>query len=246
MAVGTNLARYVVAIGPALCRPVAVLALLAIAPTAPAMAADPSPYAERHYDIAAQDLETALLAFSRVSGVDIVYDRAVLRGQRSALLRGSFAPPIAVATLLRESGLAHRFTSATAVLIQRPGSTERMGGHDAQARSGIQQLVLDRLRISTGRMIGKPRTDYRAFGEVVQSTIMRHLQDNPPVQARRFQARLAVQIDPQGVIRQLHVESGSGNPMLDEELTGLLNGMALPRTPPEGMPQPVWFEIVQR
>lgn len=246
MATGSIFGRYAIAIGPSLSRRAVALSLLAAVPVMSVVTAAASPYAERQYDIATQDLEAALLAFSRMSGVDIVYDRAILRGHRSAPLKGSFAPPIAVATLLEGSGLAHRFTSATAVLILRAGTAGRIGGRDAASGSALQPLVLDRLHISTGRMIGKPRTDYRSFGEVVQSTIMRRLQDNPPVQARRFLVKLAVQIDPQGVIRDLHVESSSGDAVLNGELIGLLNGMALPRTPPEGMPQPVWFEIVQR
>lgn len=240
MGVGTLLARC----GFAARRVGAIPAALALAHPLPAAAAEPG---ERVYDIASQDLEAALLVFSRVSGIDIVYDRALLRGKRSDTLRGRFAPPVAVATLLRHSALTHRFTSATAVLILRSGPTAPADGPDAaDAPADRAQLALGRMRVTTGRMIGARPADYRPFGQLVQGTIMRRLQDNAATQARRFEARLAVYIDAQGVVRPLQLESGSGDAVLDAAILRVLDGLALPEAPPEGMPQPVWFEIVQR
>lgn len=204
--------------------------------------------AERTYDIPAQDLEKALLAFGRISGIDIVYEPAVLKGMRSEPLQGRFAPPLAIATLLHGSGLAHRFTSATAVLILR-GGTHVAGEADPStplASGGRPQLALSRLKVTAARMIGQPQVDYRPFGHVVQQTIMRRLQDHPATHNRRFEARLSVRIDAHGVIRTLHLQSGAGNAALDGEVLRALDGMQLPAIPPPDMPQPVWFEIVQR
>jgi hypothetical protein len=212
----------------------------------PIMAANADPSGERDYNIPAQDLEVSLLAFSRMSGIDIVYDQALLRNHRSGPLKGVFAPPIAIAMLLHGSGLSHRFTSATAVLILRGGVTEQIGAHTSAPTSGAPQLTLDRLRVTAARMIGKPPVDYQAFGQVVRTTIMRRLQDNPSTQQKRFQARVAVQIDAQGVIRHPIMENGSGSSALDAEIIRILHYTTLPNPPPEGMPQPVWFEIVQR
>lgn len=232
---------------PRACRALlAAAALAALFAPAASAATPPGSTQERGYDLAAQDLEAALLAFGRTSGIDIVYDSAILRGLRSAPLKGRFAPPIAVATLLRGSPLVHRFTSATAVLIVRAGADRPSGSNpDISAPLGRAQLTLNRLRVTAGLIIGKPPVDYRPFGQIVQGTIMRRLQDSP-VQARRFQARLAVRIDDQGMIRPLGMQAGSGDAQLDKELLRILNGLALPEVPPAGMPQPIWFEIVQR
>ncbi|WP_429275390.1 TonB C-terminal domain-containing protein [Novosphingobium gossypii] len=204
--------------------------------------------AERAYDIPAQDLEKALLAFGRISGIDIVYEPAILKGMRSEPLRGRFSPPFAVATLLHGSGLAHRFTSATAVLILRGGTHVPDEGEPSTrlVSGGRPQLALGRLKVTAARVIGQPQTDYRPFGHVVQNTIMRRLQDHPATHNRRFEARLSVRIDAHGVIRTLHLASGSGNAALDGEVLRALDGMQLPAVPPPAMPQPVWFEIVQR
>lgn len=203
---------------------------------------------ERTYDIPAQDLETALLAFSRISGIDIVYDPAVLQGARSEALRGRFAPPLAVATLLRGSGLGHRFTSASAVLILRGGEL-RPGNEPAfpsVASAGRTQLALGRLKVTAPQVVGRPHADYRPFGYVVRSTILRRLQDHPMTRKRRFQARLSVRIDAQGVVHPLRLESGAADAALDGEVLRALDGLQLPEGPPQAMPQPVWFEIVQR
>lgn len=228
------------------CRALLAGAALAAMPSPAAAAPSTGSAPEREYNLAAQDLEAALLAFGRTSGIDIVYDSSILRGLRSAPLNGRFTPPIAVATLLRGSPLVHRFTSGTAVLILRAGADPSSGSaNEGDASLGRAQLTLNRLRVTTGRMIGKPAVDYRPFGQMVQSTIMRRLQDSP-VQTRRFQVRLAVRIDDHGVMRPLGTQAGSGDALLDKHLLQILTGLALPEAPPEGMPQPVWFEIVQR
>lgn len=206
--------------------------------------------AERSYDIPAQDLEMALLAFSRQSGIDIVYDRPVLEGLRSTPLAGEFSAPVAIATLLRDSHLSHRFTSATAVLILRAGqgSTDggTMRGRESE-RHTAPQLLLDRLRVTAAPVIiGARRTDYRPFGQIVQSAITRQLQNAPRTQGRRFQTRLAVRIDTHGIIRHLSVEQTTGDAALDGEIVRLLQDAPMPAIPPEGMPQPIWFEIVAR
>lgn len=229
----------------------AVLCVAAMATAWPALPAraDTSGVLEgQRYDIAAQDLETALLTFSRESGIDIVYDRVVLQGRRSAALAGTFAPPVALATLLSASGLAHRFTSATAVLILQRGGMRAADapGREGGGSAGAPQITLDRLRVTATPRIGMTRTDYRPFGQIVQRAIMRQLQAAPQTQTRRFQTRLAVRLDPQGVIRQLIVERSTGHVALDREIVLLLEGATMPESPPVGMPQPIWFEIVAR
>lgn len=214
------------------------------------LARSPAP-AEREYDLPAQDLEAALLSFGRQSGVDIVYERAILRGLRSAPLKGVFAPPVAVATLLRGTGLEHRFTSMTAVLVVRPAARGQADvtkdvSAGAGGRAGAPQIVLDRLRITARPMIGRPRPDYQPYGQIVRNQITRQLFETPGIRGRRFETRLAVRLDPVGVIRWLAVKRSTGDTVLDEAIVRALEGASMPIPTPEGMPQPIWFEIVAR
>ncbi|WP_158299006.1 TonB family protein [Sphingomonas psychrotolerans] len=199
----------------------------------------------RSYDIPAQALEAALLTLGRQSGIDVLYQHGVLDGLTSAPLRGDFSPPAAVATLLRSTGLRHRFTSATAVLIL-PAALPATSGETARAApdGNAPRLVLDRLRVTTARVIGSPAArDYRPFGQTIRTAISRQLQQDPRTSKRQFKVRIAIELDARGVIHGLRVQRGSGQARLDRDIAQVLNGASMPGPPPAGLPQPIWFEI---
>lgn len=205
--------------------------------------------AVRDYDIPAQDLETALLKLGRQSGIDILYERDVLAGLRSAPVQGELTPQAAVARMLAGAPLAHRFTSASAVLIlpARGTASASIAGHAASAITTTPRLVLDRLQVKAERVIGQPPAqDYRPFGQLVRSTIARRLQDDPRTRGRAFNIRLAVAMDPQGVVRDPLVRRSSGTARLDRAIVSVVSGTSLSEPPPPGMPQPIWLEIVAR
>lgn len=201
----------------------------------------------RDYDIPAQDIETALLTLGRQSGIDILYERDALAGLRSAPIRGELTPQAAVARMLANAPLVHRFTSATAVLILPARGTAPATAVGSAASPATPRLVLDRLQVRAERVVGQqPGPDYRPFGLLVRSTIARRLQDDPRTRGRPFNVRLAVAMDPQGVIRDPLVRRSSGTERLDRAIVSVVSGTTLPEPPPTGMPQPIWLEIVAR
>lgn len=219
-------------------------ALTACAPLA--ALAKPAPDAKA-YDIPGQDLESALILFGRQSGIDIIYDRSILSGLRSSPLKDSVMPPLAIATMVQGTGLRYRFTSATAVVILEGGQRKDVAGREDNPTANVPQLALDRLRVTSGRMIGAAaRIDYRPFGQIVQSAITRRLQEDRHTHGRRFDTRLAVHLDPAGVIRRLSVERSTGDAGLDRDIIRILDGAPMLAIPPAAMPQPIWFEIVAR
>ena len=204
----------------------------------------------RDYDIPAQNLETALLKLGRESGIDVLYERGALAGLRSAPVKGALTPQAAVARMLAGAPVTHRFTSASAVLIL---PATKAAAHDTGAdtistgATAAPRLVLDRLQIKAERVIGQlPGPDYRPFGQLVRSTIARRLQDDPRTRGRSFHVRLAVAMDPQGIIRDPLVRRSSGTGQLDRAIVSVVSGTVLPESPPAGMPQPIWLEIVAR
>jgi iron complex outermembrane receptor protein len=74
------------------------------------------------FNIPSQDLAGALQAFGEISHRQIVFDRADLRGKRSAPLVGTFRPREALSRLLNKSGLTVA-TGKSGVLIVRPART---------------------------------------------------------------------------------------------------------------------------
>ena len=201
----------------------------------------------RDYDIPAQNLETALLELGRQSGIDILYERDVLAGLRSAPVRGELTPQAAVARMLAGAPLTHRFTSPSAVLVLSARGNSPAAPVESAATAARPRLMLDRLQVKAERLIGQSQEpDYRPFGQLVRSTIARRLQDDPRTRGRAFNVRLAVAMDPQGVIRDPLVRRSSGTGRLDRAIVSVVSGTALPEPPPTGMPQPIWLEIVAR
>ena len=88
---------------PYLLSGLASVALIASATASPA-------YAQQLYDfdIPAQDLGSALRAFARTSGVQVIFDGSALRGKRSVRLRQRAAPDAALNSLLRGTGVNYR------------------------------------------------------------------------------------------------------------------------------------------
>lgn len=87
----------------------AVIACIAPAPA----------YAQQVYDfdIPAQDLGSALRAFARTSGVQVIFDGSAMRGKRSSRYRQRAAPEAALRTLLRGTGMSFRRDGGIYVIV---------------------------------------------------------------------------------------------------------------------------------
>lgn len=82
----------------------------------PAVAADA---ARTAFDIPAQDLNAALLAFARQTRVQLFYDVDKVRGLNSPGVSGRFTLPEALDRLLAGTGVTHRFTGSGSVTLER-------------------------------------------------------------------------------------------------------------------------------
>ncbi|WP_165491634.1 TonB-dependent receptor [Stutzerimonas kirkiae] len=74
---------------------------------------------QRPFDIPAQPLSAALLAFTRQSGLDVVVDGVLEADLRSSAIKGSYSAEQALGLLLRDSGLGFRWVDGSSVLIMR-------------------------------------------------------------------------------------------------------------------------------
>jgi len=93
------------------------------------------------FDIPAQPLSQALMAFGRQSGMQIAVDSAAVAGKTSAPVAGSMTADQALRQLLSGSGLSYQFTSANAVTV---------AGAPAPGAAGVpgsNTLVLDPVRV---------------------------------------------------------------------------------------------------
>lgn len=72
------------------------------------------------FDVPAQDLNSALLAFTERAGLQIVYDRDKVAGRRSSAVQGSYTPTEALSRLLVGSGFTFRVTGDRVTLEPAP------------------------------------------------------------------------------------------------------------------------------
>jgi hypothetical protein len=70
--------------------------------------------------IPSQSLEGALLEFTRQSGLQIIFFSALIHGQRSAELNGSYTIDAAMTALLAKSGLTFRVLNSRTVEVNPP------------------------------------------------------------------------------------------------------------------------------
>jgi hemoglobin/transferrin/lactoferrin receptor protein len=100
---------------------------------------------KRSYNIPRQSLDSALAAFSRVAGVQVLNRGAVTQGVASQEVNGSFTSQEALSRLLAGTGLTPRFVGANTVTVMGPVATS-----GAAAVPGAFQL--DTVDVSGGRV----------------------------------------------------------------------------------------------
>jgi iron complex outermembrane receptor protein len=101
---------------------VALLIGIALAGSAVAQDGTPAPVSgERHvtFNIPAQDLNGAILAFAEKAGIQVFYDVSRAQGLHSDGLNGSYTPQDALGRILAGTGLTFRFTGSNAVSLER-------------------------------------------------------------------------------------------------------------------------------
>src|ERR1700733_10418214 len=119
-----------------------VLALLAgMALAQPAVAQQTGPSATsaaRHIDfnIPAQDLNGAILAFAAKAGIQVFYDVSKVQGMHSAGVSGNLTPQDALASILTGTGLTYHFTGPKTVSLDRLAAQDE--GHGGVAFAPLQ------------------------------------------------------------------------------------------------------------
>ena len=76
---------------------------------------------QMQFDIPSQPLDTALEAFGRRSGIQVLYRTAVAENQTTFDVSGSYTPEQALQILLAGTGLNYRFTGSGTVTLTGAG-----------------------------------------------------------------------------------------------------------------------------
>lgn len=170
-------------------------------------------------DLPAQDLEHALQAYSRATGMAVLVDRELTRGRRSIGVRGRFTAQEALAMLLTGSGLMARYARSDAFTLQTPQVSPPPPTQGAAARSAA--------RINN------------SYATALQQAIETSLCRSPLTRPGSFRALVQVWVNPDGVIEHSRLVSSTGDEQRDEALVRNLSAARVERPAPSSLRQPV-------
>ncbi|BCA52867.1 ligand-gated channel [Nitrospira sp. KM1] len=125
------------------------------------------------FDIPAGDLETALLNFSRQSGIQLLYPSELVAGIETQGLQGSYAPEEALGVLLGASGLAYRFSNPKTITLQRAAPLQGDTPSDPSQKPIKVSEVVVKERREYPKPFDDPPSGYKADYEstVTRSTM---------------------------------------------------------------------------
>ncbi len=184
-----------------------------------AAAAQSDPAEVLMLDIPAQNLASALDAFSRLTGMAVLVDRELTRGRRSLALKGRYSPQEGLSRLLTGSGLMARYARTDAFTLQVAQVDQPVREHELQS--------------ATSSLAGN------SYAQAIQLAIERVYCRSPLTRPGSFRAVLQVWIDPLGEIKHSRLLTSTGDLQRDEALVESLKSVRVARVAPTSLRQPV-------
>lgn len=194
------------------------------------------------FNIPAQPLQSALIAYVNVVGVQIIYNSKLAQRHRSGPLVGLFTADTALRMLIEGTDLTIVSTGTQDITLA--SFTEiRAGVGPGGAAAGETTLVLDTLYVDVPPG-AQQRPDFTEYGQLVRAEIRRALTKNPGTARRVYNMRIEIWIDSRGGVRRSRLVRSSGNSELDSAIERVLATISTGTPPPPGMPQPVRAAIL--
>jgi len=174
------------------------------------------------FDIPSQPLSSAIEAYARGSGREVLYNGALAAGRRSGAVEGVYTPAAALRTLLDGTGLSAEFEDADFfVLVPTPPAELSASGTDA-----VQSTFL-----------------LRYYGRL-QARLKSAFCDKSEVLPGRYRVAARLWIGPSGGVLQEKRLASTGNIGLDRRIDDTLRGLRLDNPPPAGLAQPITIVIM--
>jgi hypothetical protein len=198
-----------------------ILALLVVSSVmiggpAPGFAQSSQPEAKVDFNIPAQPLARALVAYGAASGLEVFYKSVLAERQHSAEVAGLLTPTVALQTLLRGTGYVAQTTGPGAFTIVPTPREAALAISAADAA----------------------RRSYEPYFATIQAQISDGLCRSAGAALERAEILLQLWLAPSGVIARAEVVGDDGNPADDQTLAVAMRGLAV-GVPPVGMPQPL-------
>jgi hypothetical protein len=188
------------------------------------------------FDIPAQQLVTALQAYSAASGVQVLYESSLIAGRSSSPVRGEFTRETALEYLLKGQDLIVRYSRADAITLVDPLApsvdeppAEVAGDVDLDLGTiymGPAEATVDRSALA--RYVGAIQLD-------VQSA----LRKTAETRAGSYRVGIDLWVEPSRRVKQTEIFQSTGNASRDVAVIRALDGLVLREAAPAHVQQPV-------
>jgi hypothetical protein len=206
----------------------AFLALLSVGPMAIAVGQTGNTSSSRAgspigFDISAQPLASALDAYVKVTGLEVLYDSELAIGRRSTAVSGTLMPDVALRILLEGTELNVEYSANAFAIVPAP-----MPHH------GKEQAI------------GSVRPSQLPYLAIVQGTIERAFCERADTAPGSYRVVLQFRIGTSGEILYPRLLGSTGEAERDRAIEDLLRRLHIPQPPPPGMPQPLTMVVSPR
>nr|WP_316629340.1 secretin and TonB N-terminal domain-containing protein [uncultured Brevundimonas sp.] len=183
------------------------------------------------FEIPAQSLDRALLAYGSETGIQILYDAGLVAGKRSNSVSGHFAPQQGLELLLRGTGLRVRYTSPGAITLASVDDSSR------------EVLALNVMRVEADPLVIGDTRRFNGYGESLQADIIAALRRHPITSHGSYEVVLRVWVGADGAIARSELLGSTRQPGQDQAILDAVEGVGVGRKPPADMPQPILFRF---
>jgi hypothetical protein len=186
------------------------------------------------FDIPAQPLERALLTYSRIANVQVLYDAALVQAQHSSPVQGSYRATEALELLLRGTGLRVRYATAEAITLTAISTGGGEGVLHVQAmRIQGSPEALDRRRMAS-------------YAQTVEAQILEALRRDPSTSHIPFDVKMNVWLDTDRRIARADMVASDVGEKADVAILSVVRSATLSDPPPGDLPQPLSFRFRSR
>jgi hypothetical protein len=216
--------------------------LLAAAAYAAFARADDVSAGARWFNIPSEPLAKALQTYGEIADVQVLYESALAKGQRSTAVQGNLLPKDALRILLSATDLNVFYTRPDAITLAHAAKDDKTTPDQTLANA---ELSLDTLRVHATQDTGD-EARLRGYSEALRADIQAALSKNARTRFGTYRVGLKLWIDGSKKIQKTEVVQSTGDRSRDEAIASSLNGLVISQNAPMNTPQPVRISIAVR
>ncbi len=198
--------------------------------------------APQYFQIPSQPLASALEAYARDCGIEVLYESSIVGALQSSSVDGTYTPDLALQMLLNGTDLKVHYARQNAITLSSPRDDVSLPPASPLKSA---DLSLDTLSVKSGPEQGDVE-HLREFSEAIQSDLAKALRDNARTRSGSYRANVNLWVDATRKIRSATLLQSTGDVTRDASIPLVLEGVTLSRALPANTPQPVKVVITVR